>query len=99
MASVNKVILVGTLGRDPDIKYMSDGQTAIANLSMATNYRQKDQQTGEYRDVAEWHRVTFIGRLAEVAKDYLFKGSSCYVEGRLQTRKYTDKQGIERYVT
>ena len=98
MASVNKVILVGNLGRDPEVKYMSDGN-AICNLSVATTYTWKDKATGEKKEETEWSRVNLRARLAEVAGEYLKKGSAVYIEGRLRTRKWTDKQSIERYTT
>lgn len=98
MASVNKVIIVGNLGRDPEIRYMPSGD-AIANIAVATSFRSKDRNTGEQKEQTEWHRISFFGRLAEIVGQYLKKGSSVYVEGRLQTRKYTDKDGIERYAT
>ncbi len=98
MASVNKVIIVGNLGRDPEIRYMPSGD-AIANIAVATSYRSKDRNTGEQKELTEWHRVSFFGRLAEIVGQYLKKGSSVYVEGRLQTRKYTDKDGVEKYAT
>ena len=98
MASVNKVIIVGNLGRDPEIRYMPSGD-AIANIAVATSYKSKDRNTGEQKELTEWHRISFFGRLAEIVGQYLNKGSSVYVEGRLQTRKYTDKDGIERYAT
>jgi len=98
VASVNKVIIVGNLGRDPEIRYMPSGD-AIANIAVATSYRSKDRNTGEQREIAEWHRISFFGRLAEIVGQYLKKGSTVYVEGRLQTRKYTDKDGIEKYAT
>lgn len=98
MASVNKVIIVGNLGRDPEIRYMPSGD-AIANIAVATSYKSKDRQTGEQKELTEWHRISFFGRLAEIVGQYLKKGSSVYVEGRLQTRKYIDKDGIERYAT
>jgi single-strand DNA-binding protein len=98
MASVNKVIIVGNLGRDPEVRYMPSGD-AIANIAVATSYKSKDRHTGEQKELTEWHRISFFGRLAEIVRDYLKKGSSVYVEGRLQTRKYTDKDGIERYAT
>lgn len=93
MASVNKVIIVGNLGKDPEVRYMPSGD-AIANIAVATSYKPKDKEP-----VTEWHRISFFGKLAEVVGQYLKKGSSIYVEGRLQTRKYTDKDGIERYAT
>jgi single-strand DNA-binding protein len=98
MPSVNKVIIVGNLGRDPEMRYMPSGD-AIANIAVATSYKSKDKNTGEQKELTEWHRISFFGRLAEIAGQYLKKGSSVYVEGRLQTRKYTDKDGIERYAT
>src|ERR1051325_4098423 len=98
MASVNKVIIVGNLGRDPEIRYMPSGD-AIANIAVATSYKSKDRNSGKQKDLTEWHRISFFGRLAEIVGQYLKKGSSVYVEGRLQTRKYTDKDGIERYAT
>ncbi|MFM9436546.1 single-strand DNA-binding protein [Janthinobacterium sp. CG_23.3] len=98
MASVNKVIIVGNLGRDPEIRYMPSGD-AIANIAVATSYKSKDRNTGEQKETTEWHRISFFGRLAEIAGQYLKKGSSVYVEGRLQTRKYTDKDGVEKYAT
>jgi single-strand DNA-binding protein len=98
MASVNKVIIVGNLGRDPEIRYMPSGD-AIANIAVATSYKSKDRNTGEQKEQTEWHRISFFGRLAEIVGQYLKKGSSVYVEGRLQTRKYTDKDGVEKYAT
>lgn len=98
MASVNKVIIVGSLGRDPEIRYAASGD-AIANIAVATNFRKKDSNTGEQKDFVEWHRISFFGRLAEIAGQYLKKGRSVYIEGRLQTRKYTDKDGVEKYAT
>lgn len=98
MASVNKVIIVGNLGRDPEIRYMPSGD-AIANIAVATSYKSKDRNTGEPKELTEWHRISFFGRLAEIVGQYLKKGSSVYVEGRLQTRKYTDKDGVEKYAT
>ncbi len=98
MASVNKVIIVGNLGRDPEIRYMPNGD-AIANIAAATSYKSKDKNTGEQKELTEWHRISFFGRLAEIVGQYLKKGSSVYVEGRLQTRKYTDKDGVEKYAT
>lgn len=98
MASVNKVIIVGNLGRDPEIRYMPSGD-AIANIAVATSYTHKDRNTGEVKELTEWHRITFFGRLAEIVGQYLKKGSSVYVEGRLQTRKYTDKDNVDRWAT
>jgi single-strand DNA-binding protein len=98
MASVNKVIIVGNLGRDPEIRYMPSGD-AIANIAVATSYKSKDRNTGEQKETTEWHRISFFGKMAEIVGQYLKKGSSIYVEGRLQTRKYTDKDGVEKYAT
>jgi len=98
MASVNKVILVGNLGRDPETRYSPDGG-AITNVSIATTDTWKDKATGEKKENTEWHRVVFFNRLGEIAGEYLKKGSSVYVEGRLKTRKWTDKDGVEKYTT
>jgi single-strand DNA-binding protein len=98
MASVNKVILIGNLGADPETRYMPSGD-AIANIRLATTFRWKDRQTGENKEETEWHRVVFRGRLAEIAGEYLKKGSPCYVEGRIRTRKWQDKEGQDRYTT
>jgi|SRR5690242_13983278 single-strand DNA-binding protein len=98
MASVNKVIVVGNLGRDPETKYMPDG-AAITNVSVATSFQWTDKASGEKKEETEWHRVVFRGRLAEIAGEYLKKGSQVYVEGRLRTRKWQDKEGQDRYTT
>jgi len=99
MASVNKVILVGNLGRDPEVRYSPDG-AAICNVSIATTSQWKDKATGERREETEWHRVVFYNRLAEIAGEYLRKGRAVYVEGRLKTRKWQDKEtGADRYST
>ena len=97
MASVNKVILIGNLGKDPDIRYMPGGD-AVANITLATSETWKDK-TGVKQEKTEWHRVTFYRKLAEIVGEYLKKGSSVYVEGRLETRKWTDKTGTDRYTT
>lgn len=97
MASVNRVILVGNLGRDPEIRYLPDGQ-AVANLAVATTDKYKDK-SGAIQEATEWHRVSFFGRTAEVAGQYLKKGSQVYIEGSIRTRKYTDKDGVEKYAT
>ena len=97
MASVNKVILVGNLGRDPEMRYMPDG-TAVASLSVATTDKYKDK-SGQMVETTEWHRVNFFGKVAEVCGQYLKKGSQIFVEGAIRTRKYTDKEGVEKYVT
>ena len=98
MASVNKVIIVGNLGRDPEIKTFPSGDK-VANVTIATTDRWKDKQTGEMKEATEWHRVVFNGRLAEIAGQYLRKGSQVYVEGSLRTRKWTDQNGVEKYST
>ncbi|WP_417251439.1 single-stranded DNA-binding protein [Castellaniella sp.] len=99
MASVNKVILIGNLGRDPEVRYSPDG-AAICNVSIATTSQWKDKASGERREETEWHRVVFYNRLAEIAGEYLRKGRSVYVEGRLKTRKWQDKEtGADRYST
>jgi len=95
---VNKVIIVGNLGNDPDTKYMPSG-SAVTNLSVATNESWKDKQTGEQKDRTEWHRVAMFGRLAEIAAEYLRKGSQVYIEGKLRTRKWQDQQGNDKYTT
>jgi single-strand DNA-binding protein len=97
MASVNKVIIIGNLGRDPETRYMPDGG-AITNVSVATTEQWKDKN-GEKQEKTEWHRVAFFGKLAEIAGEYLKKGSQVYVEGRLQTRKWQDKDGADKYTT
>ncbi len=98
MAAVNKVILVGNLGKDPETRYSPDGG-AICNLNIATTESWKDKATGEKKEATEWHRVVFYSRLAEIAGEYLKKGRSVYIEGRLKTRKWTDKEGVEKYTT
>ena len=95
---VNKVIIVGTLGNDPEVKYSASG-SAIANLSVATSEQWKDKQTGEKKEQTEWHRVVIFGKLAEVAGEYLRKGSQVYIEGQLRTRKWTDSNGVDKYAT
>jgi len=97
MASVNKVILIGNLGRDPEVRYLPSGD-AVANFSVATTEKWKDK-SGEMQEQTEWHRISFFGRQAEICGEYLRKGSSVYIEGRLQTRKWTDKDGNERTTT
>jgi single-strand DNA-binding protein len=98
MRGVNKVILVGTLGQDPDVKYAANGN-AIANLSVATSEEWNDKNTGQKQQKTEWHRVSMFGKLAEVAGQYLKKGSQVYLEGKLQTRKWQDQNGQDRYTT
>jgi single-strand DNA-binding protein len=97
MASVNKVILVGNLGRDPEVRYLPSGE-AVANLSVATTDKFKDK-SGAMQEATEWHRVSFFGRTAEVCGQYLKKGSQVYIEGSIRTRKYTDKEGVEKFAT
>lgn len=95
---VNKVIIVGRLGQDPEVRYAPSG-TAFANLSVATSEQWRDKQTGEQKELTEWHRVVLSGKLAEVAGEYLRKGSEVYLEGKLRTRKWTDQSGVEKYTT
>ena len=96
--SVNKVIIVGNLGRDPETRYMPSGD-ALTNIAVATTDKWKDKATGEQKEATEWHRIAFFGKLAEIAGQYLKKGSQVYIEGKLRTRKYTDKDGVEKYST
>ncbi len=98
MASVNKVILVGNLGADPETRYLPSGD-AVSNIRMATTDRYKDKATGEMKEATEWHRVAFFGKLAEIAGQYLKKGSPVYIEGRIRTRKWQDAAGQEKYST
>lgn len=95
---VNRVILVGNLGQDPEVRYLSNGG-AVTNISVATSETWKDKQTGESKDKTEWHRVVIFGKLAEIAGEYLKKGSQVYIEGQLQTRKWQDQSGQDRYTT
>jgi single-strand DNA-binding protein len=95
---VNKVMLIGHLGKDPEVRYMPSGN-AVCNVTLATSDSWKDKQTGETKERTEWHNLVFYGRLAEIAGEYLRKGSQAYVEGRLQTRKWQDKNGNDRYTT
>ena len=95
---INKVILVGNLGKDPEVRYMANGG-AVCNVTLATTESWKDKQTGEQKDKTEWHNIVFYRRLAEIAGEYLRKGSQIYVEGKLQTRKWQDKNGNDRYTT
>jgi len=98
MAGVNKVIIVGNLGQDPEVKYMPNGG-AVCNISVATSDTWKDKSSGEQREKTEWHRIVMFRRLAEIAGEYLKKGSKVYIEGKLQTRKWQDQQGNDRYTT
>lgn len=98
MASVNKVILVGNLGADPEVRYMPNGD-AVANIRLATTESWKDKGSGEKREITEWHRVVFYRKLAEIVSQYLKKGSTVYLEGRIRTRKWQDKEGQERFTT
>ncbi|MDH4417709.1 MAG: single-stranded DNA-binding protein [Acidovorax sp.] len=98
MASVNKVIIVGNLGRDPEMRTFPSGDQ-VANVTVATTDKWKDKQTGEMKEPTEWHRIIFNGRLAEIAGQYLRKGSQVYVEGSLRTRRWTDQSGVEKYST
>ena len=98
MKGVNKVIIVGNLGQDPEVRYTPAG-AAITNISLATSESWKDKNTGQMQEKTEWHRVVFFGKLAEIAGEYLHKGSQVYIEGKLQTRKWQDKQGQDKYTT
>jgi single-strand DNA-binding protein len=98
MASVNKVIVVGNLGADPETRYLPSGE-AVTNIRVATTDKWKDKASGEMKEATEWHRISFFGRLAEIAGEYLKKGSQVYVEGSLRTRKWQDKEGHDRYST
>jgi single-strand DNA-binding protein len=98
MASVNKVIIVGNLGRDPELRYLESGD-AVAPIAVATSHKSKDKNSGELKEVTEWHRITFFGRLAGIVGQYLVIGASVYIEGRLQTRKYTDRDGVVKYAS
>ena len=98
MASINKVIIIGNLGKDPEVRYMPSG-SAICNVTVATSRQWKNKESGEKMEETEWHRVSLFDRQAEIAGEYLKKGSSVYFEGRLKTRKWTDKEGVERYTT
>lgn len=98
MASINKVIIVGNLGRDPENRYLPSGEQ-VTSIAVATTDRWRDKTSGEQKEQTEWHRISFFGKLAEIAGQYLKKGSQVYIEGRLRTRKYTDKEGIERFAT
>lgn len=98
MASVNKAIIVGNCGRDPETRYTASGE-AITNVTLATSETWKDKTSGEKKESTEWHRVVFYRKLAEIAGQYLKKGKTVYIEGKLQTRKWTDKDGVERYTT
>lgn len=95
---INKVIILGALGQDPEVKYMPSGG-AVCNLSLATSEQWNDKSTGENKEQTEWHRVVIFGKLAEVAGEYLRKGSQVYIEGKLRTRKWTDQSGVEKYTT
>jgi single-strand DNA-binding protein len=98
MASVNKVILIGNLGADPETRYLPSGD-AVSNVSLATTDKYKDKTSGEMKEVTEWHRIAFFGKLAEIVNEYLKKGASVYIEGRLRTRKWQAQDGTDRYST
>ncbi len=98
MASINKVILIGNLGKDPEVRYTPSG-SAVCNITLATSRNWKDKTSGDKVEETEWHRVVFFDRMAEIAGEYLKKGKPVYVEGRLKTRKWTDKDGVEKYTT
>lgn len=95
---INKVIILGTIGQDPEVKYTPSG-AAVCNLSVATSEQWKDKQTGEKKEQTEWHRIVLFGKVAEIAGEYLRKGSQAYFEGQLRTRKWTDQAGVEKYTT
>lgn len=98
MSSLNKATIIGHLGRDPETRYLPSGE-AVTNFSVATSETWKDKQTGERKEATEWHRISTFGKLAEIAGEYLVKGSLVYIEGKINTRKYQDKNGVERYAT
>lgn len=98
MASVNKVTIIGNLGRDPENRYLPSGEQ-VTSIAVATTDRWRDKATGDLKEQTEWHRISFFGKLAEIAGQYLKKGSQVYVEGRIRTNKYTDRDGVERYQT
>lgn len=98
MSSLNKAIIVGNLGKDPEVRYTPSG-AAVTNITLATTERYKDKATGETKEITEWHRIVFFNKLAEIAGQYLKKGSKCLVEGSLRTRKYQDSNGIDKYTT
>ena len=98
MASLNKIIIIGHLGRDPESRYMPSGEQ-VTSIAVATTDRWRDKATGDMKEQTEWHRISFFGKLAEIAGQYLKKGSQVYVEGRIRTNKYTDRDGVERYQT
>ena len=98
MASICKIIIIGNLGRDPESRYMPSGEQ-VTSIAVATTDRWRDKATGDMKEQTEWHRIAFFGKLAEIAGQYLKKGSQVYVEGRIRTRKYTDRDGVERYQT
>lgn len=98
MASINKVIIIGNCGKDPETRLLPSGDS-VCNISVATTDKYKDKHTGDLKEITEWHRVAFFGKLAEIASKYLKKGSQVYVEGSLKTRKYTDGNGVEKYST
>lgn len=98
MSGINKVMIIGNLGQDPEVKFLPSGG-AVANISIATSESWKDKQTGEQKEKTEWHRVVIFGKLAEIAGEYLKKGSKVYIEGSLQTRKWTNKEGQDQYTT
>lgn len=98
MASINKVIIVGNLGRDPETRYLASGD-CITSIAVATTDKWKDKASGEQKEATEWHRVSFFGRLAEIAGQYLKKGASVYIEGKLKTRKWQDKDGADKFTT
>ena len=98
MSSVNKVIVIGNLGKDPEVRYLASGD-AVVNITVATTESWKDKSSGQKKEETEWHRISMFGKTAEIAGQYLKKGAQVYIEGKFQTKKWTDKEGIERYTT
>lgn len=98
MSSVNKVIIIGNAGKDPEVRYLADG-SAVTNITVATSEKWTDKATGETKEATEWHRIVMYGKVAEIAGQYVKKGTSAYYEGKLKTRKWTDKDGVDKYTT
>lgn len=98
MSSINKVIIIGNAGKDPEVRYLADG-SAVTNITVATSEKWKDKASGEQKEATEWHRIVMYGKVAEIAGQYVKKGTSAYYEGRLKTRKWTDKDGVDKYTT
>lgn len=98
MSSINKVIIIGNAGKDPEVRYLADG-SAVTNITVATSEKWKDKASGEQKEATEWHRIVMYGKVAEIAGQYVKKGTSAYYEGKLKTRKWTDKDGVDKYTT